>query len=134
LDTNGISALAEGEPAQESILRKAAEVAIPVIVLGEYRYGISHSRYRKHYEQWLSEYLSSFRILDVDERTTVHYSAVRTELKNTGTPIPSNDVWIRALGRQHRLPLLSRDRHFDRVSESQGWNGDSVARAYIACC
>jgi tRNA(fMet)-specific endonuclease VapC len=51
LDTNGLSALAEGETPLESILRKAAQVAIPVIVLGEYRYGISHSRYRKDYVQ-----------------------------------------------------------------------------------
>jgi tRNA(fMet)-specific endonuclease VapC len=116
LDTNGLSALAEGDPALESILRKAAQVAIPVIVLGEYRYGISQSRYRKHYEQWLSEYLSGFRILDVDERTTVSYCAVRTELKKAGTPIPSNDVWIAALCRQHSLPLLTRDRHFDAVT------------------
>lgn len=115
LDTNELSALAEGEPALESILLKAAQVAIPVIVLGEYRYGISHSRYRKYYEQWLSQYLSSFQILDVDERTTVHYSAVRTELKKAGTPIPSHDAWIAALCRQHPLPLLSRDRHFDAV-------------------
>lgn len=116
LDTNGLSALAEGERALESILRKAAQVAIPVIVLGEFRYGIAHSRYRKQYEQWLGEFLPAFRILDVDERTTVSYSSVRTELKKAGTPIPSNDVWIAALCRQHGLPLLSRDRHFDVVS------------------
>jgi tRNA(fMet)-specific endonuclease VapC len=119
LDTNGLSALAEGESALEPILRKAAQIAIPVIVLGEYRYGISHSRKRQHYAQWLAEYLSTFRILDVDERTTVSYSAVRTELKKAGTPIPSNDVWIAALCRQHSLPLLSRDRHFDVVAGIQ---------------
>jgi predicted nucleic acid-binding protein len=115
LDTNGLSALAEGESALEPILRKATEIAIPVIVLGEYRYGISQSRSRIHYKRWLVDYLPSFRILDVDERTTVFYSAVRTELKQAGTPIPSNDVWIAALCRQHSLPLLSRDRHFDGV-------------------
>ncbi|MGD0228440.1 MAG: type II toxin-antitoxin system VapC family toxin [Terriglobia bacterium] len=115
LDTNGLSALAEGEPAIEPLLRKAAQIAIPVIVLGEYRYGIAHSRDRKHYEEWLTEYLSRFRILDVDEATTISYRDVRTELKRAGTPIPSNDVWIAALCRQHRLPLLSRDRHFDAV-------------------
>jgi predicted nucleic acid-binding protein len=108
--------VAEGESALEPILRKAAQIAIPVIVLGEYRYGISHSRKRKHYERWLAEYLPTFRILDVDERTTLSYSAVRTELKRAGTPIPSNDVWIAALCRQHSLPLLSRDRHFDAVA------------------
>jgi len=116
LDTNGLSAVADGESALEPILRKAAQIAIPVIVLGEYRYGISQSRNRKHYEKWLAAYLPTFRILDVDERTTLSYSAVRTELKTAGTPIPSNDVWIAALCRQHSLPLLSRDRHFDAVA------------------
>jgi len=115
LDTNGLSALAEGEPALEPLLRKAAQIALPVIVLGEYRYGIAHSRERKHYEEWLTAYLSRFRILEVDEETTISYRDVRTELKRDGTPIPANDVWIAALCRQHRLPLLSRDRHFDAV-------------------
>jgi tRNA(fMet)-specific endonuclease VapC len=115
LDTNGLSAMADGQSTLEPILRKAAQIAIPVIVLGEYRYGISHSPDRKHYEQWLIEYLPKFRILDIDERTTIPYTAVRTELKKAGTPIPSNDVWIAALCRQHSLSLLSRDRHFDAV-------------------
>lgn len=115
LDTNALSALAEGEAALESVIGKAAHIAIPVIVLGEYRYGISQSRYRKHYEQWLNEYLPEFRVLDVDELTAVSYSAVRAELKKAGTPIPSNDLWIAALCRRHLLPLVSRDRHFDYV-------------------
>ena len=34
LDTNGLSALAEGEPALECILRKATQAAIRAIVLG----------------------------------------------------------------------------------------------------
>jgi tRNA(fMet)-specific endonuclease VapC len=115
LDTNGLSAVADGDPALEPILRKAIQVAIPVVVLGEYRYGISQSRDRNRYQQWLSEYLSKFRILDIDEGTTISYSAVRLELKKAGTPIPSNDVWIAALCRQHSLPVVSRDRHFDAV-------------------
>lgn len=115
LDTNGLSAVAEGEPTLEPILRKAAQVAIPVIVLGEYRYGISQSRDRNRYEQWLAEYLPKFRILDIDEGTTISYASVRLELKKAGTPIPSNDVWIAALCRQHSLPVVSRDRHFDAV-------------------
>lgn len=37
-------------------------------------------------------------------------------LKRAGQPIPGNDVWIAALGRQHALPILSLDRHFDLVA------------------
>ena len=115
LDTNGLSALVEGEPRIEPVLRKADHLAIPVIVLGEYRYGIRHSRDRLHYQRWLQEHLLKFRILDIEDPTTISYSAVRTELKKAGTPIPSNDVWIAALCRQHSLPIISRDRHFDLV-------------------
>ena len=115
LDTNGLSALADGESALQPILRDAAHVAIPVIVLGEYRYGISLSKKRARYEEWLTEYLPAFRVLEVDEGTAVAYSALRAELRKAGTPIPSNDAWIAALCRQHSLPLLSRDRHFDAV-------------------
>ena len=103
LDTNGLSAVADGEPELEPVLRKAAQVAIPVIVLGEYRYGISHSRDHGRYEEWLNQYLPSFRILAVDEQTALSYSIIRTELRTAGTPIPSNDVWIAALCRQHSM-------------------------------
>jgi predicted nucleic acid-binding protein len=115
LDTNGLSAIADGDAALEPILRKATEVAVPVIVLGEYHYGIQQSRDRQRYEQWLSESILNFRILDVNEETAVSYAALRSELRRAGTPIPSNDVWIAALCRQHSSSLLSRDRHFDLV-------------------
>ena len=119
LDTNGLSAVVEGDPAIEPLLRKAPQIAIPVIVLGEYRYGISQSRDRKLYEHWLAEYLPAFQSLKIDEQTTIPYAAVRSQLKKAGTPIPSNDVWIAALCRQHSLPLASRDRHFDLVAGIQ---------------
>jgi tRNA(fMet)-specific endonuclease VapC len=115
LDTNGLSAVADGDAALEPILRNAAELAIPVIVLGEYRYGIQQSRDRQRYEQWLSETVCNYRVLELDEDTAISYAVIRTELKRAGTPIPSNDVWIAALCRQHSFSLISRDHHFDLV-------------------
>jgi len=35
--------------------------------------------------------------------------------KDAGKPISSNDLWLTALSRQHRLPLMSQERHFDAV-------------------
>lgn len=78
--------------------------------------GFPSLRNHPHYEQWLTEYLPSFLILDIDERTTIFYGNVRKKLKKAETPLPSNDVWIAALCRQHSLSLVSRDRHFDAVS------------------
>ena len=115
LDTNGLSAMADGDPKLEPILARATELAIPVIVLGEYRYGIAQSRSRVRYEKWLIEAVANCRILRVDEATAAEYALIRGELKRGGRPIPSNDVWIAALARQHTMPLLSRDEHFDFV-------------------
>jgi tRNA(fMet)-specific endonuclease VapC len=115
LDTNGLSAVADGDVALEPIFRQAVEVAVPVIALGEYIYGIRQSRDRERYERWLEKSIRSYRILFVDEETAVHYATVRGELKKAGTSIPGNDVWIAALARQHDLAVLSRDRHFDLV-------------------
>ncbi len=115
LDTNALSALAEGEPAALTLAARANQVEIPVIVLGEYRFGISRSRHREEYERWVEEMLSGSTVLDVSEPTTAAYAEIRSELKQAGTPIPSNDVWIAALCRQYGLPILTRDRHFDYV-------------------
>jgi hypothetical protein len=51
----------------------------------------------------------------IEEETSEHYAQLRLALKRAGTPIPSNDLWIAALCRQHDFPVLSKDRHFDRV-------------------
>lgn len=115
LDTNGLSAMADGDPSLEPILGSASELALPVIVLGEYRYGIAQSRSRIRYEKWLMELIASCRILRVDEATAGEYAAIRGELKRGGHPIPANDVWIAALARQHAMPVVSRDEHFDFV-------------------
>jgi tRNA(fMet)-specific endonuclease VapC len=115
LDTNALSAFVDGDPAIGVRLAAEAHVAIPVIVLGEFRYGISGSRYRGRYEQWLEEHLPGFEILAVTESTTLTYARVRVSLKKVGRPIPANDAWIAALALQYHRPVLSRDEHFDAV-------------------
>jgi tRNA(fMet)-specific endonuclease VapC len=117
LDTNALSAFVDGDPAVGEVLRRESRAAIPVIVLGEFRYGIAGSRQRAAYEAWLDEYLPSFEVLPVTEDTAFHYAAVRVSLKQLGRPIPANDAWIAALCFQHALPVLSRDEHFDAVSQ-----------------
>lgn len=115
LDTNALSAFVDGDAALGQRLTQADRLAIPVIVLGEFRYGISGSKHRAAYEDWLRQYLRDFEVLTVTDATTVAYARVRTHLKRSGQPIPANDVWIAALAIQHRLPVVSRDAHFDVV-------------------
>ncbi len=115
LDTTALSAFIDGDPGVGAILRREIRAAIPVIVLGEFRYGIATSRHRGAYETWLDRHLPDFEVLDVTGDTAVVYAAVRVGLKRAGQPIPANDAWIAALALQHALPILSRDGHFDVV-------------------
>ena len=116
LDTNALSGAADGDPGALEIIAGAERIAVPVIVLGEYRLGIAQSRHRKEYEEWLQEWVAAVTVLDVDRETTYQYAKIGLELKKIGKPIPSNDLWIAALCGQHSMPLLSRDRHFAVVS------------------
>ena len=115
LDTNALSAIADDDRDIAAVLARAEVLAVPVIVLGEYRYGIRQSRNRAVYEGWLEGLINDCMVLDIDEPTTRYYAEINLELKRAGKPIPTNDLWISALCRQHSLPLLSRDRHFDLV-------------------
>jgi len=116
LDTNALSAWAEGDRSIEPVLRSATEAVIPVIVLGEFDYGIRQSRHHKRYADWLDASLASVEIALIDREVAHAHGAVRFELKQAGTPIPTNDAWIAAIARHRRLPVVSRDEHFDAAS------------------
>lgn len=115
LDTNALSAFVDGEPSVGERLLTEPRAAIPVIVLGEFRYGIAGSRHRAAYEAWLDEHLPEFEVLAVTETTARTYASLRVSLRKRGRPVPANDCWIAALAIEHRLSVLSRDTHFDAV-------------------
>lgn len=115
LDTNAVSALLAGDPGLADVLGPEPRHHLPVIVLGEYRYGLRRSDRRTSLETLLATLVQQCTVLPVDESTTETYAQVRHELREKGRPIPENDVWIAALARQHHQPVVSRDVHFDEV-------------------
>ena len=115
LDTNALSAWADGDPAIEPLLRTASRLVIPVVVLGEFEFGIRQSRHASRYAEWLAVNLDTVEVARIDRAIAAVYGAIRLELKQAGTPIPINDTWIAAVARHERLPIISRDGHFDAV-------------------
>jgi len=117
LDTNAVSDFADANQRLLNCLQQsAADIHLPVIVLGEYRYGVKSSRLRAARESWLDEFESSAIVLAIISETSRIYADIRHELRASGRPIPENDIWIAALARQHRLPVLSNDAHLDHVA------------------
>ena len=115
LDTNALSAWWDNAPDIISVLDRAAFICVPVPAIAEFRYGVLQSRLKKEMARWMDQALASTTILTVDLDTTGHYAELRLALKKIGRPIPMNDLWIAAIARQHRLPILSRDVPFDQV-------------------
>lgn len=115
LDTNALSAWAEADGALLRVLPKDRLWHLPVVVLGEFLFGIRRSRERTRLERWMEEVKATCSLVVIDGETADHYASIREELRLAATPIPENDIWIAALCRQHHLPIASRDAHLDRV-------------------
>ena len=119
LDTVAIAALAERDEELMDIAGEASVIHLPIIALGEYRFGIDGSRHREKLTRWFRVLIDLHEVLYVDLETLDSYAKIRIELKEAGTPIPANDVWIASLARQYGLKVVSRDTHFDRVKGIQ---------------
>jgi tRNA(fMet)-specific endonuclease VapC len=116
LDTNAVSALLEGDRALEAVLAGSPRHELPVIVIGEYRYGLLRSRRRRALGALFDELIAESHVLPIGVPTAATYARVREALRAQGTPIPENDVWISALAIEHGLDVVSRDGDFDRVA------------------
>jgi tRNA(fMet)-specific endonuclease VapC len=99
-----------------TVLARDARHELPVIVIGEYRYGLARSRRRRSLLPLFNELIRESTVLSIGLETATAYAAVREALRAKGTPIPENDVWISALAIEHGLDIVSRDTDFDHVA------------------
>ena len=117
LDTNALSAFFDGDRELLKLLSTAHSLHLPVIVLGEYRFGLKGSKLRKEREPILLDFAKTCTVLPVLESTTQTYAKIRHQLKQAGTPIPENDIWISALALEYSQPVVTRDAHFEKVAQ-----------------
>lgn len=119
IDTNRYVDFAKGLPAAVERFRRADEILVPFVVLGELRAGFAGGARTGENEANLVRFLDSRRVDAVfaDEDTTHHYARLFHQLRRQGTPIPTNDLWIAALVIQHGLHLFARDAHFDHLPQ-----------------
>lgn len=114
IDTNVAVALLNGEPAALSHWTDT-RLVVPVVVIGELLAGARLSRRRGQNEQRIDALLAQSVVEPVYLGTATQYALIDSQLRRSGRPIPSNDIWIAACARLLQLPLASRDAHFDQV-------------------
>jgi tRNA(fMet)-specific endonuclease VapC len=119
LDTNRYTDLCRGDASVIDMVEFADEVRLPFIVVGELRAGFAVGSQGPRNESVLRQFLLKPRVgvLYADDQTTHHYASIFRQLRQQGTPIPTNDMWIAALALQHSLALFARDAHFDALPQ-----------------
>lgn len=119
LDTNRYRDLCEGVPEVVETLRRAEQVSLPLPVLAELRSGFACGSKGRKNEAVLNRFLNEprVRITAPDDQTCFFYARIFRHLRDQGTPIPVNDLWIAAIVDQHHQVLYTRDAHFQHVPQ-----------------
>lgn len=114
IDTNAYAAFKVGDPAALEIFRRAPEIALCTVVMGELLAGFACGSHETRNRRELSAFLESPRVrpVAIDADTAEHYALLFKGLRKKGRPVPTNDLWIAACALQHGFAVYSLDAHF----------------------
>ncbi len=95
----------------------ADRVLIPAIVIGELHHGFLKGGRFEGNATRLDEFLREPQVdvIPVSRRTAEIYGEFLHFLQESGTPIPTNDIWIAAMVREMHGKLATRDGHFGHL-------------------
>jgi tRNA(fMet)-specific endonuclease VapC len=119
LDTSAYSAFNRGDQRLKQFFKPDNQILIPLVVIGELRTGFSLGSKKQENEALLQKLLDSPNVgtITITDKTTRLFAAIFHRLKNAGTPINTNDMWIAALAFEHDCLLVSLDSDFNRVPD-----------------
>lgn len=118
IDTNVYSRGLGGDDWASGILRRADELLLSPIVVGELYAGFSKGTRKSQNVALFNEFILSPRITiaTIGIETSEFYDVILTQLRSQGSPIPTNDIWIAASAMEHGAHLATMDNHFKRVA------------------
>lgn len=118
VDTSAYSHFQRGEDSVVRLIDAAEWLGMPAVTLGELRVGFLQGKHTKENEAGLREFLASSVVeeLPVDAEVSRHYAEIVVELRRTGRPIPTNDIWIAATAARAGALVLSYDPHFEHIT------------------
>lgn len=117
LDTSAYSRFQSRQAGIIEALSAAKTILIPVVTLGELEAGFELGRRPAANRRALYDFLGdpAVNILELTVATVSFYARIFARLRNSGTPIPTNDMWIAAAAMECGGRLLTFDSDFERV-------------------
>ena len=100
-------------------LAHSDKILVPVVVMGELIHGFKDGNRLNHNLSKLDSFLDEPQVKQPEftHHTAEIYADFLHYLRNNGTPIPTNDIWIAACAYQHKALLLTRDSHFEYLPQ-----------------
>ena len=123
LDTNAYSNLLRGDANILDQLGEADLVYVSIFVLGELYAGFKGGNKEVVNKRQLEQFLSKpgVQILAGSKETSQIFAEIKNNLKQAGTPIPINDVWIAAHAQETGSLLITYDNHFSLIQGLRIW-------------
>lgn len=122
IDTNVYSALDRGDHVAIDALRGQTNIYLPIISVGELRYGFSNGNKQKENEFRLSKFLAQERvdILSPTLKTAELYGQLAVRCRQAGRALSNNDLWIAALAKEADELLVTYDKDFAVLADIFG--------------
>ena len=123
LDTNGYTSYLGGDQNILNVLAGAQITFMSIFVLGELYAGFKGGNREKENIRILRTFLKkpTVTILNASNETAEVFGMVKTSLKQAGTPIPINDVWIASHALEIGAIVVTYDKHFAVVPGLRLW-------------
>ena len=117
LDTSAYSQLRRGHETVLNWLAEAKRVELSITVLGELEAGFRLGQRYAENASTLSDFLDEpfVEVAHVSHKVAQRYGQLFAALRNAGTPIPTNDIWIAASAFETGAHLLTFDSDFARI-------------------
>lgn len=115
LDTNIVIEIFDGNKIFADKISKEETLYLPSIVLGELYTGVNRVGNKAKHLKKLTDFLQLCTVVNIDALTSKHYGETIAALYKKGKPIPTNDVWIASLAKQHGFTLVTTDKHFNEI-------------------
>lgn len=115
LASNIVIDILRGDDATIKVVGQLRKIYVPVIVFGELYYGANKSdRTDKRFFE-IEQLKHRVTSLNISELTSKHYGEIKDQLRQKGNLIPENDIWIAAIVKAKGIPLMTTDKHFQKV-------------------
>jgi tRNA(fMet)-specific endonuclease VapC len=118
LDTSAYLGFKRNAVEALEMIVKAELIVFSPVVMGELMFGFRNGTRFKENMDDLDRFLKheAVDLVPIGKITSDRYSRIAVKLRQQGTPIPTNDIWIAAQAMEQGAELITSDQHFDKIN------------------